>query len=67
MTKYLTVEDLDPGFLARLEAKGVLLSNNAGAIIVEGYLGDLLDAVAEHVSDDPMGDFQGDAAPEEED
>ena len=35
-----------PGLLDRLEARGVEISNNAGAIIVDGYLGDVLAAAA---------------------
>ena len=47
--RYLTAEEVEralPGFLASLEARGVELSNNAGALIVDGYLGDVLDALA---------------------
>jgi hypothetical protein len=37
--------DLLPGLLDDLERRGVELSNNIGSIMVEGYLGDIADAL----------------------
>lgn len=46
--RYITAEELDitmPGFIANLEQLGVGISNNAGALMVNGYLGDIFDAL----------------------
>jgi len=40
------VEFVEPGLIAELEAKGVEFSNNAGSLVVEGYLGDITDTIA---------------------
>jgi hypothetical protein len=45
MSKYITGDDLPVDFWLELEAAGIQVSNNAGAIIVEGYLGDLIDVL----------------------
>lgn len=47
--KYLTEDEVErgmPGLLEDLEARGVEISNNAGALIVDGYLGDIFAAIA---------------------
>jgi hypothetical protein len=49
MTKFLNADQLEashPGLVDALAARDVALSNNVGAIIVDGYLGDVLDAIA---------------------
>lgn len=49
MTRYLTQREVNiklPGLLDELEVRGVEISNNAGALIVDGYLGDIIDALA---------------------
>lgn len=41
MSKNLTAEEVErvmPGFLADIESRGVQISNNAGALLVDGYL-----------------------------
>ena len=48
--RYLTAEEVEralPGFLDGLERRGVEISNNAGALLVDGFLGDIFDAIAE--------------------
>lgn len=48
--KYLTVTEVErmlPGLLGQLEVRDVEISNNAGALIVNGYLGDILEAIFE--------------------
>ena len=49
MARYLTADEVEekmPGFLAELEKRGVVISNNAGALLVDGYLGDIFEAAA---------------------
>ncbi len=49
MARYLTAEEVEasmPGFLDELERRGVTISNNVGALIVDGYLGDIFEAIA---------------------
>lgn len=49
-TRHLTAEAIErlwPGLLGELDVRGVEISNNAGSIIVNGYLGDVLGALAD--------------------
>lgn len=49
--KLWTAEDWEseyPGALDALEAAGVSISNNAGAIMVDGYLGDIALTLVAH-------------------
>jgi hypothetical protein len=46
----VTADELNtkmPGLLDALERRGVAISNNAGAIIVDGYIGDIFSAITE--------------------
>lgn len=58
MSRYITGDEIRrtmPGFLEDLESRGVEISNNAGAIIIEGYLGDIFEALYSQGAEDLNG------------
>ena len=59
------VEFVSPGLLAELESKGVELSNNVGTIIIEGYLGDIADAISNRARAEVIDYFEQFGLPDE--